>query len=517
MTLAERTSVKPPERVGKYPVVRVLGEGAMGVVYEAFDPVIRRPLAVKTIRRALMDSDAAGEAAVARFKTEARAAGGLAHPGIAAVYEYGEDPLGAYIAMEYVNGSTLRDYIARGTRFAEEDVLAIMTQLLSALGYAHARGVLHRDIKPANLMITRDGRLKVTDFGIARLEANGVTLDGAIIGTPGYMAPEQFAGQDIDHRVDLYAAAATLYQVLTGRAPFAGALEKVMYQTVMTDPEPPSRIAGAGHWAHLDAVVMRGLARDRDARFESAGAFADALTALAHASPADTVSEHTLIMDHGLRAAIHPGEGTARNTRGSPSSGASATVANTLQTTATQFDPPTSWDASTLDRVEAELARHIGPMAKVLVRRAARETSDLSALRAHLAQHLGNDAERTAFLGGTTRHSSTEAPSFGGTRTGTRTATLGAAGTGRGSSASGSATRMDAVTVSDEPVTEALIEHATRTLTQKIGPIARVMVRRAAAQAGGRDAFSQALVSLAADSTDAETLRAELAVFSTRR
>ncbi len=141
LTVTDRTTVRPPERVGKYPIVRILGEGAMGVVYEAFDPVIRRPLAIKTIRRALMDSDAAGAAAVARFKTEARAAGGLAHPGIAAVYEYGEDPLGAYIAMEFVNGNTLRDYIARGTRFAEEDVLAIMAQLLSALGYAHAREV----------------------------------------------------------------------------------------------------------------------------------------------------------------------------------------------------------------------------------------------------------------------------------------------------------------------------------------------------------------------------------------
>ena len=164
-----------PERIGKYPIVRTLGEGAMGVVYEAFDPIIRRPLAIKTIRRALIESHETGAAAVARFKTEAQAAGGLAHPGIASVYEYGEDDQCAYIAMEFVTGNTLREYISRKTVFAEEDVLSMMLQLLDALGYAHSRKVLHRDIKPANLMITRDGRLKVTDFGIARVEANGVT------------------------------------------------------------------------------------------------------------------------------------------------------------------------------------------------------------------------------------------------------------------------------------------------------------------------------------------------------
>jgi len=527
LTVTDRTTVRPPERVGKYPIVRILGEGAMGVVYEAFDPVIRRPLAIKTIRRALMDSDAAGAAAVARFKTEARAAGGLAHPGIAAVYEYGEDPLGAYIAMEFVNGNTLRDYIARGTRFAEEDVLAIMAQLLSALGYAHARGVLHRDIKPANLMITRDGRLKVTDFGIARVEANGITLDGAIIGTPGYMAPEQFSGEDIDHRVDLYAAAATLYQVLTGRPPFSGALEKVMYQTVMSDPVPPSTIEGADHWAHLDAVVMRGLARDRDARFASAHDFAAALTALARRTPADTVSEHTLIMDHGLRGGARADGGTARADGGaSPSGGLAPRTASggmigsggTNASGATQawtgvsatrlHALETGWDVSTLDRVESELARHIGPMAKVLVRRAARETTDLSTLRARLADQLPTDAERIAFLGGTANR-----PPAGGTWTGgTRTAAPSTAASttvrspGSGGRAGG-----------DEPLTDALLEHATRTLTKRIGPIARLMVRRAAAQAPNRDGFGRALAALVAESTDAEAVLADLAEFPGRQ
>ena len=495
-----------PEKIGKYPIVRTLGEGAMGVVYEAFDPIIRRPLAIKTIRRALIESEQSGAAAVARFKTEAQAAGGLAHPGIASVYEYGEDDQCAYIAMEFVSGNTLREYISRKTRFAEEDVLSIMMQLLDALGFAHTRKVLHRDIKPANLMITRDGRLKVTDFGIARVEANGVTLEGAVIGTPGYMAPEQFSGDHIDHRVDLYAAAASLYQVLTGQLPFSGSLEQVMYKTMMGEPKPPSQVEGAAHWRHFDDVVMRGLAKERDQRYESAAQFREALAALAQQPIGDTISEHTLIMervrpDPAARtpSAIFGGTQRPSGATGTAARTASQPFGSQAGSMPTTMDPPIGWDPAALIQIETRLARHIGPMAKVLVRRAARETTDLSVLHERLAAHLGTHSERTEFLGG---------PGLASSRTGTRfdsrqaelsrdppVGTLVAEAPSLGGG---------------EPVTQALLDHAAQVLAARIGPIARVLVKRAGAQAISRGAFCTSLAQMAADSTDPKTLMAEL-------
>ncbi len=496
-----------PERIGKYPIVRVLGEGAMGVVYEAFDPVIKRPLAVKTIRRELIASDTAGEAAVARFKTEAQAAGALAHPSIAAVYEYGEDERCAYIAMEFVSGNTLREYISRKTRFLEQDVVAIMAHLLDALAYAHSRRIIHRDIKPANLMITRDGRLKVTDFGIARVEANGVTLAGAVIGTPGYMAPEQFSAEDIDHRADVYAAAASLYQVLTGQLPFTGTIEQVMYKTVMNDPAPPSSVDGAQRWAHFDEVVLRGLARDRELRYASARAFREALFEVARQPGAETITEQTLIMEWS------PPEGVARPPTLSRTSATASTAASSgtrgtgaatraiggsATGTSLAADVPAGWDAGTLARIEADLARHIGPLAKVLVRRAARETTDPGTLRERLAQHLGSADEQTRFLGAADARE----------RSLTATRVIAEPPSGR---AEATATRPLAEASADAlPWDDALLERSVTLLTRRIGPIAKVMVRRAAQRSATRGDFFAALAAMAADSTDPQSLLADL-------
>ena len=452
-------------KIGKYPIVRTLGEGAMGVVYEAFDPLIQRPLAIKTIRRALLSSDEKSAEAIARFKTEAQAAGRLSHPGIASVYEYGEDDQCVYIAMEYVNGNTLREYIVRKTRFAEEDVLSIMSQLLDALGYAHSRKVLHRDIKPANLMITRDGRLKITDFGIARVESSGVTLVGAVIGTPGYMAPEQFGGEHIDHRVDLYAAAATLYKLLTGELPFSGSLEQVMYKTVMNDPRPPSQVEGAARWRHFDEVVLRGLAKDRDRRYESAAVFREALIGLAQKPLAQAISEHTLIMEP-----IRPRSGANSSppifgdvhtaglgsSTGHPSGGGGTGGSHS----GTGY--PSHWDPTTLAQIESKLARHIGPMAKVLIRRAAVETSDLVALRHRLAAHLGSEAERSQFLEGSVAVAARP-------RVGMSTQTALAAG---------------AATVVAADWDPAMLAQLESKLAKYMGPVAKVLVRRAAARIG---------------------------------
>src|SRR5436305_7685342 len=172
-----------PTHLGKYEVKGVLGKGAMGVVYKAVDPHIERPVAIKTVRKDLLDSDLA-EQFMGRFRNEARAAGRLHHPNIVGIYEYGEDDKVAYIAMEYVDGTGLREYLDRKARFEFGQLVAITSQLLQALEFAHVRGVVHRDIKPANLILTSGGALKVADFGIARIDTATLTMPGMAMRSP---------------------------------------------------------------------------------------------------------------------------------------------------------------------------------------------------------------------------------------------------------------------------------------------------------------------------------------------
>ncbi|MCX7891593.1 MAG: serine/threonine protein kinase, partial [Burkholderiales bacterium] len=274
-----------PARLGKYEVTDVLGTGAMGVVYKGFDPGIRRTVAIKTIRRDLIEGDRPAAAMLARFRNEARAAGQLAHPGIVAVYDYGEEAEVAYIAMEYVEGNSLREYFTRGTRFSERDAVSIMAQLLEALAHAHERHVWHRDIKPANLIVTMKGRLKIADFGIARVEASDLTRTGMVMGSPGYMAPEQYAAATIDHRADLFAAGVVFYQLLTGSRPFAGTAEQVAYAICHTEPARPSIVDPGKGWERYDALIAKALAKRPEDRFQTAEAFRAALLH-AHERPA---------------------------------------------------------------------------------------------------------------------------------------------------------------------------------------------------------------------------------------
>ncbi len=286
-----------PDRLGKYEITEVLGRGAMGVVYMGFDPGIRRTVAIKTIRRELIEGDRPVASMLARFRNEARAAGQLAHPGIVAVYDYGEDAEVAYIAMEYVEGNSLREYFDRGRRFAERDIVSIMSQLLEALAHAHSRRVWHRDIKPANLIVMMDGRVKVADFGIARIETSDLTHTGAVMGSPGYMAPEQYAATTIDHRADIFAAGVVLYQLLTGKKPFVGSTEQVAYAICHTAVPRPSLVDPDKDWERYDAIVEKALAKRPEDRFKSAESFRAAILE-AHAAPASpTIAADTIIAE----------------------------------------------------------------------------------------------------------------------------------------------------------------------------------------------------------------------------
>jgi len=305
-----------PHHLGKYQITEVLGQGAMGVVYKGFDPGIRRTVALKTIRRELVEGERAAAAMLARFRNEAQAAGKLSHPGIVAVYDYGEDASVAYIAMEYVEGNSLREYIGRGTRFAERDAVSIMSQLLEALAHAHERRVWHRDIKPGNVIVMRNGKVKVADFGIARIEASELTQTGMMMGSPGYMAPEQYAAAQIDHRADLFAAGVVFYQLITGAKPFVGTTEQVSYATCHTEPLRPSLADPGKGWERYDPVIAKALSKKPEDRFQSAEAFRAAVLAAHDAPAAAAVSEETIIVEVLRPAAAVELSGSPRPNQG---------------------------------------------------------------------------------------------------------------------------------------------------------------------------------------------------------
>lgn len=273
-------------RLGKYEIWRELGRGAMGVVYEAFDPLIERTVAIKTILKSSLDKSEVQEAFV-RFRREAQAAGRLAHPKIVSIFEYGEDEEMAFIVMELICGNELKEYFDREQRFTIRDGISIVLQLLDALDYSHRRGVVHRDIKPANILLTTDGQIKVADFGIAKIESTHLTQVGMVIGTPNYMSPEQFMGQATDRRTDIYSAGVVLYQFLTGRRPFSGSVISIMNKAVNQEAPPPSELNPAVSKA-LDEVVKKAMAKRPENRYQAAAEFMDALKSAAGShSPKD--------------------------------------------------------------------------------------------------------------------------------------------------------------------------------------------------------------------------------------
>ncbi|MGH7340529.1 MAG: serine/threonine-protein kinase, partial [Candidatus Rokuibacteriota bacterium] len=257
-----------------YQVHGVLGQGGMGVVYRAFDPAIQRPVAIKTVTKSALDP-ADLQYALTRFRHEAQAVGRLTHPRIAAIYDYGEDAEIAYIVMEIVNGQSLFHHLQGEARFGLKEIGELVRQLLDGLGYAHGLGVVHRDIKPSNILINDDGRLKLTDFGIARIDSSTLTQVGEIMGSPGYMSPEQFLGTEIDARGDIYSVGVIAYELLTGRRPFTGNNAEVMRQALNERASGPSEF-NPKISVQLDWAVLKALAKKREDRFQTAREFADA-------------------------------------------------------------------------------------------------------------------------------------------------------------------------------------------------------------------------------------------------
>ncbi len=278
---AEKTVIRDPDRqipekIGRYLIRGILGEGAMGRVFLAYDPVIERQVALKMVHAHLLQTGQ-GDEFLQRFRREAKAAGRLSHPNIVAIYDYAEYASSAFLAMEYVEGEPLQALLAQGRRLESDEILSLMRQLLDALAYAHRHGVVHRDIKPANLILLPNGRLKITDFGVAHLDDSEITRTGVMMGSPAYMAPEQCLGLQVDGRTDLFSAGVVLYELLTGERPFTGQQSTVVVQRILaSEPDPPSRINPLLS-KPLDSVVLKALAKKPENRYRDAESFLQAL------------------------------------------------------------------------------------------------------------------------------------------------------------------------------------------------------------------------------------------------
>jgi serine/threonine-protein kinase len=413
-----------PQSIGKYRIARVLGKGAMGMVYEGFDPVIERKVAIKTILAEYLDA-AEMEEAVARFKREAQAGGRLQHPNIVAVYEYGQEGSMAFIVMEYVEGEELKRLLARGAKLELIDVFELMKQLLMALDYSHRQGVVHRDIKPANLMMQPGPKVKVMDFGIARIESSSLTQLGTVVGTPTHMSPEQLMGLTVDGRADIWASGVILYELLARVSPFiADTPASVMHRVLQQDPPAPSTL-DASITPALDAVVARSLAKKPEERFQTAREFQVALL-------------------QALQGKM-PGS-TPRPSRAAAS-----------KPTALEIPP------EMLAEIERSLSRHMGPLATVLVKRERSSARTLEEFFRNLAENIPNESEQAAFLRKMKGVKPAPAAPSGLLETIAPT---------------------PAMRATPSAFTPEILEQAERALASYVGPLARVLIKDAAGKSG---------------------------------
>ena len=426
----------------------------MGVIYQADDPDIGRTVAIKLVRADLLDGDDRDQF-LARFRHEARAAGRCMHPNIVALYDFAMHDGNPFLAMEFVDGVALGTELKRVGRFAPTQAVAILAQVLDALGAAHALGIVHRDVKPANILLLASGQVKVTDFGISRINTSDLTQDGTVIGTPAYMSPEQCRGDDVDARSDLFSAGSVLYELLSGTRAFTGRNSTDVTQRLLTmEPRDLTEFV-PGVPVALAGALRRAMAKPKEARYASAQLMADALLgALRNDGSAseEPANDQTVVM--AQRPTLGPAAGV-------PASGA----------------PPSGVivDDATLDTIERRLARHVGPIARHLVRDAARRTSSIETLCEAVSHNIGQAAERERFIS-ESRNIPLQRSGSPATR----------------STVSRSAIASSAIAAGGA-ISPAQIERVERALTQALGPIAKLLVKRALPNAASEQALWERL------------------------
>jgi serine/threonine-protein kinase len=437
-----------PVLIGRYLVKRELGRGAMGAIYKAHDPDIDRPVAIKLVRADLLES-ADRDHFLARFRREAQAAARCAHPNIVAIYDFALHEGNPYLAMEYVDGVTLGQARPFDGKFAVEDALFLVLQVLDALQAAHASGIVHRDIKPANIMLVGGTRVKVADFGIARMDTSTLTQTEAVIGTPSYMSPEQCNGQIVDARSDLFSVGIVLFEMLAGKRPFTGSNSTAVLTRLLRDPAPDLREFVPSMPAEVCAVVARSLAKHPADRYASASEMANALRS-ASATKNVVHDERTLV--ETFRFAV------------------SDTAPTVVQTpTSASFDP------RLIDTLSRKLAELLGPMGPFLVQSEARKATSVEALCAALESQVEHAADRLAFQQEVRR------------QIGRADNTLASKGTLQAASP---AAAQSTVGVALSP---AEMERLKAALARHMGPMALVLIKRELPKAASHGALWEAL------------------------
>ena len=375
------TLLGPGVRFGDYEILAELGAGGMGKVYRARDLTLERIVALKT----LAPHFGSDTGFVQRFLKEARAAARLNHPSIVQIYDFGQVGDTYYLAMEYVDGHSLGAYLRRG-HFTERDALLVIRHAARALAVAHAEGLVHRDIKPDNLMLTSKGEVKLVDLGIAKRvdEDQALTQTGQAVGTPHYISPEQIRGsKDIDARADIYSLGATLYHLVTGHTPFRGTSGALVMSMHLVQPlaDPRSYVPGLSEG--ICRVIRKMMAKSRDERYSDVDALDRDLYRIQTgetpepAEPGETAVE-TIVKERR------------------PSSPEAPAKAAAAQVPAVAPHP--DFDSGVLNRIEELLAADVGPMARVLVRRAAKSSPSLDALCGELAGQVVSGPAREGFL-----------------------------------------------------------------------------------------------------------------------
>jgi eukaryotic-like serine/threonine-protein kinase len=459
-----------PSSIGRYKIKRWLTSGAMGEIYEAHDPLIERPIALKILRRELLERGDA-EGWLQRFRHEARAAGRLLHPSIVTLLDYGEEDGLPFLAMEYIEGEGLDVRLRRDGHLSRQAATTMITQVLNALEFAHANHVIHRDVKPSNILLTKAGLVKVADFGIAHIEASDLTTEGDVLGTPSYMAPEQLLGKLVDHRSDQFAAAAVFFELLTGRKPFEG---KSLAESMLNmEKRGPTDICALNSEVSpaLRQVINKALSYECDDRYPSVTEFSRAITeAVAGTAPtvAATAPDETVFTPKPATASppAKPTEAAPGNSSPpAPTSGSSNSMPETGSPPPDIMEksaeaPPLAMEL--LSEVERDLTTFIGPMAKIAVRRAAKNTVDLFGLYQSLAAYIDGQSDRDTFIKNGLRRSAT----VGGSSAG---------GVPRRPLTQTGSTTEQSVSLSIGPD---VLKQIEADLTAYIGPIAPVVLRR---------------------------------------
>ncbi len=400
----------------------------MGIVYEGRDPNLDRRVAIKTVKVENMSEEAAAEYE-ARFRTEARSAARLQHPNIVSVYDSDRDGDIAFLVMEFIQGDDLKHHIDKGERYTLDQSLKMIRDLLAALDYAHKQGIVHRDIKPANLLIEPGGRIKLTDFGVARIQDSGeaTRTQGAMVGTLKYMSPEQVQGQAVDSRADLFSVGIVLYQLLTNKRPFDGENDfSIIHQIIGHTPTPPSMINLQLPPA-IDGVVARALAKKRDERFATARDFAVALQAAIRRASDQTIVPPEAVRGPDGGSGVTMGSATSGTSATSATSGVSATSTNT--STVTQELELVYWkdikDSMEPEEIEGFLSKFPTGIYADLARRRLKKLASGSADStingyANLTGVSTQDTDVTRMRSDLSRPAVQDGSGTGGTATGTR-------------------------------------------------------------------------------------------------